>query len=60
MKFIPRVSRYIRSSEVEPVLMQGTFSINSVGIALRCEICHQSDLFDEATGLCSRCNHVTS
>jgi hypothetical protein len=23
----------------------------------RCEICHQSDLFDESNNLCSRCNH---
>src|SRR4051812_39315599 len=24
----------------------------------RCDICHQSDLFDQNTGICSRCNGI--
>lgn len=37
----------------------GTFQILSSTRAERCEICHQSDLFDLKSGLCKRCQHTT-
>ncbi len=38
----------------------GTFQILSRTRAERCEICHQSDLFDLKTGFCKRCHHTTT
>lgn len=35
------------------------FAIQSSGTAHRCEVCHQPDKFDFATGFCQRCNHRT-
>jgi hypothetical protein len=29
--------------------------INQEALPVRCEICHQSDLFDGVTGFCGRC-----
>jgi hypothetical protein len=31
------------------------FKVRNVGLATRCEVCHQDDLFDPATGECGRC-----
>jgi hypothetical protein len=31
------------------------FKIRNVGLATRCEVCHQDDLFDPMTGDCGRC-----
>lgn len=32
-----------------------TFQVNRNKLAERCEVCHQSDLFDQVTGICQRC-----
>jgi hypothetical protein len=34
------------------------FRVRNVGLAARCEVCHQDDLFDPATGECRRCRNV--
>lgn len=32
-----------------------TFQVKTETLAVRCEVCHQADLFNPATGACSRC-----
>lgn len=39
--------------------VHGTFQVLSSTRAERCEICHQSDLFDLKSGFCRRCHHTT-
>ncbi len=34
------------------------FKVRTVGLAARCEICHQDDLFNAETGECGRCQNV--
>ncbi len=31
------------------------FTVKAESLAVRCEICHQADLFNPATGICTRC-----
>lgn len=60
IRFLPRhIFRYLNTQEVRPSLREGTFYVHTSGGALRCEICHQKDFFEESTGTCSRCNHIT-
>ncbi len=35
-----------------------TFEVKTQSLAVRCEICHQADLFEPATGVCLRCRGV--
>jgi hypothetical protein len=32
------------------------FKVRTVGLAARCEVCHQDDLFNRETGECARCS----
>lgn len=32
------------------------FKVRNVGLAARCEVCHQEDLFNPETGECARCS----
>lgn len=32
--------------------------VRGVGLALRCEICHQCDRFDPESGVCGRCSDL--
>ncbi len=34
------------------------FQVKTESPAVRCEICHQADLFNPATGQCIRCTHI--
>jgi hypothetical protein len=34
------------------------FKVRNVGLAARCEVCHQDDLFNAETGECARCSGV--
>jgi hypothetical protein len=34
---------------------QSSLTVRREGVAQRCDICHQSDRFDAATGICQRC-----
>lgn len=36
------------------------FRVRNVGLAARCEVCHQDDLFDPATGRCERCESIVA
>ncbi|MBI4747566.1 MAG: hypothetical protein HY774_03715 [Acidobacteria bacterium] len=36
-----------------------SFAVNQVHLARRCEICHQSDVFDPQTETCARCARVS-
>lgn len=36
------------------------FKVKTELLAERCEICHQSDLFSPETGICSRCQNLTT
>ncbi len=36
------------------------FRVRNVGLAARCEVCHQDDLFDPATGRCERCEGIVA
>jgi hypothetical protein len=40
------------------ILAGGQLVIHRENAPLRCEICHQSDVFDAETGACRRCAHV--
>ncbi|HND18525.1 MAG TPA: hypothetical protein PLB18_04070 [Acidobacteriota bacterium] len=36
-----------------------SFAVNQVHLARRCEICHQSDVFDPQTETCARCARIS-
>ncbi len=35
-----------------------TFQVKTESLAIRCEVCHQADLFEPVTGVCSRCSGI--
>ncbi len=40
------------AEEIQPL------RVRSVSLAVRCEVCHQSDCYDPETNICSRCHDV--
>jgi hypothetical protein len=40
--------------------MKETLTVKREGKPVRCEVCHQTDLFDPQTGVCGRCSDVFS
>jgi hypothetical protein len=37
-------------------IIEGKFAVVAESLPLRCEVCHQDDVFDRKTGICTRCN----
>lgn len=64
-RLLPRRNYYQLHGEVyQPTLppisqSPNTFLVKREEGPVRCEICHQSDMFEGTTGHCSRCNHIT-
>ena len=40
-------------------VVMASFTVNQVHLARRCEICHQSDVFDPQTETCIRCARIS-
>lgn len=38
--------------------MKETLTVKREGLAVRCEVCHQTDRFNPATGVCGRCSEA--
>lgn len=51
--------RLVVPREETEVAPDAKFAVQLSRAAYRCEVCHQSDLFDTNTGFCQRCDHQT-
>src|SRR5687767_10416313 len=39
-------------------MSQSALKINSISAQERCDVCHQSDMFDSESRYCTRCQHI--